>query len=37
MTTAWEGIKTTIANGINWVIDKINSAIALINAATAKV
>lgn len=37
MVAVWEGIKSTIASGINWVIDKINMVIQKINSATGTV
>lgn len=37
MIGVWEGIKSTIASGINWVIEKINWVLEKINAATSKV
>ncbi len=37
MVGVWEGVKATIASGINWVIEKINWVLEKINAATSKV
>ena len=37
VNTVWDGIKNTIANGINWVIDKINWLIEKANAISSKV
>lgn len=36
MLSTWQGIKDTIASGINWIIDKANAVIASINTATSK-
>jgi phage-related protein len=33
MSSVWETVKFMFANGINWVIDKINSAIDGLNSA----
>jgi hypothetical protein len=36
MMSTWASIKSTIASGINWIIDKANSVIRSINTATSK-
>lgn len=33
--SAWEGIKATVKDGINWVLSKINDAIAKVNSVIA--
>ena len=37
MTAAWDNVKKTIADSINWIINKANAVIRSINAVSDKV
>lgn len=37
VTNAWNGIKSGIEGGINWVIDKINGLLSKVNSATSAI
>lgn len=37
MTSVWTNIKSTIASGINWMIEKINALIEKVNSVSGSV